>query len=256
VRDAAQRVGILERALKLAVEDRVDLAGLVAAGVADEPLARGIGPAGSVGDQLAVVADEQSADDLPERVELGVARVHQPGADVVPEPEVAAGRLGVPGPRPRSALGVLRGGVAELAVVEAGARDVRLLAGGRGLVVLQVLVGEGGASGPPRPASKLRRRVLLVGIPAVESLMRPLVHAPRPDPRMPLAEATSARRGPGSGEKIIANGRSDDGDSRIGTCICGAFLVGAPGFEPGTSPTRITCKHRAPYWKCCKSQCS
>ena len=48
---------------------------LVAAGVADGPLALGVGPAGAVGDQLAVVADEQVADDLPERVELAVAWV-------------------------------------------------------------------------------------------------------------------------------------------------------------------------------------
>ena len=41
------------------------MAGLVAAGVADGLLALGVGPAGAVGDQLAVVADEQVADDLP-----------------------------------------------------------------------------------------------------------------------------------------------------------------------------------------------
>ena len=41
------------------------VAGLVAAGVADGLLAFGVGPAGAVGDQLAVVADEQAADDLP-----------------------------------------------------------------------------------------------------------------------------------------------------------------------------------------------
>ena len=40
--------------------------GLVAAGVADGPLALGVGPAGAVGDHLAVVADEQAADDLPD----------------------------------------------------------------------------------------------------------------------------------------------------------------------------------------------
>ena len=47
------------------------LARLVAAGVADGLLALGVGPAGAVGDQLAVVADEQVADDLPERVRAG-----------------------------------------------------------------------------------------------------------------------------------------------------------------------------------------
>ena len=50
--------------------------------------ALGLGPAGAVGDQLAVVADEQAAEDLPERVELAVAGVDQPGADVVSDPEV------------------------------------------------------------------------------------------------------------------------------------------------------------------------
>ena len=56
--------GSRERALELGVDDRVGLGGLVAAGVADGPLAFGVGPAGAVGDQLAVVADEQPADDL------------------------------------------------------------------------------------------------------------------------------------------------------------------------------------------------
>ena len=65
LRDPAQRVWVLERALELGVEDRVGLAGLVAAGVADRLLALVVGPAGAVGDQVAVVADEQVADDLP-----------------------------------------------------------------------------------------------------------------------------------------------------------------------------------------------
>jgi hypothetical protein len=39
--DAAQRVGVLERALELGVDDRVELARLVAAGVADGLLAFG-----------------------------------------------------------------------------------------------------------------------------------------------------------------------------------------------------------------------
>jgi hypothetical protein len=43
---------------------------------------------GPVGDQLAVVADQQVADDLPERVQLGVAGLDQPGADVVFEPRL------------------------------------------------------------------------------------------------------------------------------------------------------------------------
>jgi hypothetical protein len=44
LRDAAQRVGVGERALELGVGDRVELAGVVAAGVADGPLALGVGP--------------------------------------------------------------------------------------------------------------------------------------------------------------------------------------------------------------------
>jgi hypothetical protein len=101
----------------------------VAAGVADGLLAFGVGPAGAVGDQLAVVADEESADDLGKCAELGVRGVDQTGADVVPEPEIAAGRLGVPGPSLRPALLVLCRRVAELIVVDAGAGEVRLLAG-------------------------------------------------------------------------------------------------------------------------------
>ena len=115
----------------------------MAAGVADGLLAFGVGPAGAVGDQLAVVADEQPADDVPDGAELGVAGLDQPGADVVPEPEVAAGRLGVAGPRLGAALLVLGGGVAQLVVVEAGAGEVRLLARGRAFVVLEVLRGRG-----------------------------------------------------------------------------------------------------------------
>ena len=51
--DAAERVGVVERALELGVDDRVGVSGLVAAGVADGLLALGVGPAGAVGDQLA-----------------------------------------------------------------------------------------------------------------------------------------------------------------------------------------------------------
>ena len=75
---------------ELGVDDRVDLPGLVAAGVADGLLAVGVGPAGAVGDHLAVVAGEQVADDRFERVQLRVAGVDEPGAQVVAEPEVGA----------------------------------------------------------------------------------------------------------------------------------------------------------------------
>ena len=60
----------------------------------------------------------------------------------MPEPEVAAGRLGVAGPRLGAALLVLGGGVAELVVVDPRAGEVRLLAGGRGVVVVELLVDE------------------------------------------------------------------------------------------------------------------
>jgi hypothetical protein len=44
---------------------------------------------------------------------------------------------------------------------------------------------------------QLRVGVLLVRIPAVESLVRPLVHGPRGDPRMPLAEGDERQAGTG-----------------------------------------------------------
>ena len=93
--DAAQRVGVVERALEFGVDDRVDLARLVAAGVADGLLAFGVGPAGAVGDHVAVVAGEQVADDRAQRVELGGGGVDQAGAQVVAEAEVGARRLGL-----------------------------------------------------------------------------------------------------------------------------------------------------------------
>ena len=127
---AAQRVRVGERALELGIDDRVEVARFVATGVADGLLALGVGPAGAVGDQLAVVADEQPADDVSDRAELAFAGLDQPGADVVPEPEVAARGFGVPRPRLRPALLVLGGGVAELVVVDPRAGEVGLLARG------------------------------------------------------------------------------------------------------------------------------
>jgi hypothetical protein len=96
LRDPAERVGDGERAVELGLDDRIDVAWFVAAGVADGLLALRVGPAGAVRDQVAVVAREQVADDPLERVQLGVAGLDQAGADVVSEPEVAAGGLGVP----------------------------------------------------------------------------------------------------------------------------------------------------------------
>ena len=56
--DPADRVGVGERTRELGLDDRVDVAWFVAAGVADGLLALGLGPAGAVRDQLAVVPDE------------------------------------------------------------------------------------------------------------------------------------------------------------------------------------------------------
>ena len=92
---AAERVGVLERALEFGVEDGVELSGFVAAGVADWLLAVLVGPAGAVGDHVAVVAGEEVADDRFERVQLAGGGVHQSGAEVVAEPEVAVGGLGL-----------------------------------------------------------------------------------------------------------------------------------------------------------------
>ena len=140
--DAAQRVGVGERTLELGVDDRVDVARFVASGVADGLLALRVGPAGAVGDQLAVVADEEPADDLSESAELCVRGVDQAGADVVPEPEVAPGGVGLAGSRVRSALLVLGGRVAELVVVDAGTREVGILAGRGRVAFADVFVDE------------------------------------------------------------------------------------------------------------------
>jgi hypothetical protein len=70
VRDTAERVGVLERAVQLCVEDGAGLAGFVSAGVADRLLALLVCPAGAVGDGVAVVVGEKVADDRFERVQL------------------------------------------------------------------------------------------------------------------------------------------------------------------------------------------
>ena len=51
-------------ALELGSDDQIRVARLEPAGIADGLLALGVGPAGAEGDQIAVVTDEQSADDL------------------------------------------------------------------------------------------------------------------------------------------------------------------------------------------------
>jgi hypothetical protein len=58
-------------------------------------LAVGVGPARAVGDDVAVVTGEQVADDRAQRVELAGGGIDQPGAQIVPEPEVGADRVGL-----------------------------------------------------------------------------------------------------------------------------------------------------------------
>ncbi len=67
-------------AVELGVGDRLGLAQLVAARVADGLLALGIGPPSAVGDQLAMLAYEQVANDLPKGAEL--AGLHQPSGQL------------------------------------------------------------------------------------------------------------------------------------------------------------------------------
>jgi hypothetical protein len=64
------------------------VARLVTAGVADGSLALGVSPAGAVGDQFAVVADEQPADDLAERAQLGFAGWMSPARMSCPSPRL------------------------------------------------------------------------------------------------------------------------------------------------------------------------
>ena len=61
--DTAERVGVSQCAFELGLEDRVDVSWFVAAGVTDGLLALGVGPAGAVGDQLAVVATRAACPD-------------------------------------------------------------------------------------------------------------------------------------------------------------------------------------------------
>ena len=125
------------------VEDGVDLSGFVAAGVADWLLALLVGPAGAVGDHVAVVPGEEVADDRFERVQLAGGGVHEPGAEVVAEPEVAVGRLGLAQAQRVAAFAVFLSGGAEFVVVEAGAGEERLFAGGLVVVVVgELFVGE------------------------------------------------------------------------------------------------------------------
>jgi hypothetical protein len=114
----------------------VDLPGFVSAGVSDGLLAVAVGPAGAVGDHLAVVAGNQVAHDRLECVQLRVARADEAGAQIVAEVDVGAEGVGVAGAPGSAGLAVLFGGGAQLVLVEPGAGEVRLVAG---LVVVGVL---------------------------------------------------------------------------------------------------------------------
>src|SRR3954469_11598698 len=61
---------------------------LMAAGVADRLLARGVGPAGDVGDDGGPVPAEQAADDLAQTARPVVGEVGQRGANVAAEADV------------------------------------------------------------------------------------------------------------------------------------------------------------------------
>jgi hypothetical protein len=128
--------------LELGVEDRVGVAGFVAAGVADWCWRSGSVQPAVVGDQLAVVADEQPADDVPDGAQLGFAGLDQAGADVVPKPEVASSRLSMAVASLDAALLVLGGGVPELVVFDSRTCEVRLLAGDGLVVVVELFVDE------------------------------------------------------------------------------------------------------------------
>ena len=91
-------------------------------------------------------------------MQLGVAGLDQPGAEVVSEPEVGACRLGLAGPGLRAALLLLGGRVVELVIVEARAGEVRLLAGRGRVARVELLAGEveheRGGSTTQMPAAK------------------------------------------------------------------------------------------------------
>jgi len=88
VRDAAEGVRVVERAVQLGVEDGVDLSGFVAAGVTDWLLAFLVCPACTVGDDVAVVVGEEVADDRFERVELAGVGSMSPARRSWPSPRL------------------------------------------------------------------------------------------------------------------------------------------------------------------------
>ena len=143
MRDPAECVWAVERPLEFGVEDGVGLAGFVAAGVADWLLAVLVGPACAVGDDVAVVVGEEVADDRFECVELAGGGVDESGAEVVPESEVAVGRLGLAQALGVAAFAVFVSGGLEFVVVEGGAGEERFFAGGLVVgVVGELFVGE------------------------------------------------------------------------------------------------------------------
>ena len=88
LRDAPEWIRVFERPLELGLGDPIRMLGLMAPGVADGLLAFGVGPAGAVGDQLAVLADEQAADDLPERLQLSLGGLSSPARMSCPRPRL------------------------------------------------------------------------------------------------------------------------------------------------------------------------
>ena len=139
-------------------------------------LAFGISPAGAVGDHVAVVAGDQVADDLSGRVELGGCGVCEAGADVVPEPEVRARRVGLARAPVLGALAVAGGGVVEVLVGQAGACEERVLPGGGvvggGEVVVDEVDDEHGVDHPDA-RGEVAAAVVDVGVAAVA---RPVTH--------------------------------------------------------------------------------
>jgi hypothetical protein len=157
------------------------VARLVAAGVADRALALGVGPAGAVGDQLAVVADQQSADDLAERAKLRFSGLDQAGADIVPEAEVAAGGFGLAGSGLRTEILVLGARFAEVGVVEPGANEVGVLARrgavGLGELLVHKVQHEDGVHDPD-PRGEVRAPLVNVGVAAVAGAVAGLAGDP------------------------------------------------------------------------------
>jgi hypothetical protein len=79
---------------------------------------------------------EEVADDRFERVQLAGCGVHEPGAQVVAEPQVAVGCLGLAQALRVAAFAVFPSGGTQFVVVEAGAGEERLFSGGLFVLVV------------------------------------------------------------------------------------------------------------------------